>query len=243
MALAALSALPAAPARAALVISEVLANEVGSAGTGEWIEIFNTGPAAIDLTNYKIGDEESNTGTGAGEAMHLFPSGASIAPGAVQVVAVSADRFFEVYGFLPAYEINPTDAAVPDLSPYAAWDADGGVMNMSNTNDQALILDPADNIVDRVSWGNTFAFNPAIDLTIATQDGQSFERKNVYVDADAAADWQFGPAAATAAGRSTPGVARVPEPTSIMLAAAVAGLCSLSRRSRGCWRAAARRPQ
>src|SRR5512145_1110710 len=95
----ALSAFAAAPAHAALVISEVLANEVGSDVTGEWIEIYNTGPLPIDLSNYKIGDEETSGGTGATEAMHQFPAGATIAPNSVQIIAVTASRFFTVYGF------------------------------------------------------------------------------------------------------------------------------------------------
>ena len=33
------------PSRGALLISEVVFNEVGSTADGEWIEIFNNGPA------------------------------------------------------------------------------------------------------------------------------------------------------------------------------------------------------
>ncbi len=220
----------AAPTRAALVISEALANEVGSDTAGEFIEIYNTGPAAVDLTGYKIGDEEAFGGTGSGESIHQFPAGASIAPLQVQVIASSAARFFTVYGFLPTYEIQSTDAAVPDLTAYAAWDPDGGVTAMANGNDQALILGPTDNLVDAVSWGNNFAFNPGIDVTVAPLDGQSFERKDVFVDTDTRDDWQFGPAGNTAAARSTPGVARVPEPASWAMAFAALVARAASRR-------------
>lgn len=218
------------PARGALVISEVVYNEVGSDPLGEWIEIYNNGDATIDLSNYKIGDEESSTGTGVGEAIHQFPAGASIAPGAVQIVAVSAARFFQVYGVNPTYEVTLTDGSVPDMLPYATWDSDGGTFNMSNSSDQALVIDGADALVDAMSWGGTFAFNPA--LADAEGDGQSYERINALVDTDTAADWQLGPTNTDAAKRSTPFEVSVPEPASLGLIGLAGGLL-VGRRRRG----------
>jgi hypothetical protein len=226
-------AFTALPAKAALVISEALANEVGSDTAGEFIEIYNTGTTAIDLTNYKIGDEETSGGTGTGEVMHLFPAGASIGPRQVQVIAASATRFFTVYGFLPTYELSSTDATVPDLGVYSAWDPDGGIAAMANTNDHALILDPSDSVVDAVNWGNNTFLNPGIDITTAPSDGQSFERSNVYIDTNTRNDWQFGPTSTVAAQRSTPGVARVPEPATLGMAV-VAGLLFVRLRQKPC---------
>src|SRR5262245_49639053 len=110
----------ALPSRGALIISEVCFNEVGSDTTGEWIEIYNNTGSAIDLSNYKIGDEEANGGTSLTEALYQFPAGASIAPYQVQIIGVSATRFFTVYGFNPTYESGATDGSVPDMTLYAA---------------------------------------------------------------------------------------------------------------------------
>jgi len=207
----------ALPARGALLLSEVCFNEVGSDTTGEWIEIINTGSSAIDLTNYKIGDEEASGGTSLTEALFQFPSGASIGPGQIQIVAVSATRFFTVYGINPTYETAGTDGSVPDLTIYSTWDPDGGQINMSNTNDQAVIVGPDDTLVDATSWGNNFAFNPSVDIT-GNLDGQSIERINPYAgDTDTAADWKLGPATSPAATRSTP-FSAVPEPGTLVLA-------------------------
>ena len=228
--LAIMIALAAAPARGALVISEVLFNEVGSDTTGEWIEIFNAGAATIDLTNYKIGDEETSLGIGATEAMVRFPSGASIAPGAVQIVAVSATRFNAVYSFMPTYELAGGEASVPDMLPYLPWDGDGGVINLSNSNDQAVLLDGTDAVVDAVNWGNNSFLNPGLAQPVA--DGRSYERIDPYVDTNTAADWQLGPDGASAALRSTPGTVPVPEPSSLALALGLAACGLVIRKTR-----------
>ena len=213
------------PLRAELVISEVLYNEVGGDTKGEWIEIYNNGASALSLDGYKIGDEETSGGTGTGEAMFAFPTGLSIGAGEVQVVAVDATVFFTVYGFKPTYELagSGTDAAVPDLVLYSLWDADGTVINMSNSNDQAVILGPDDSIVDAVSWGGTFAFNPGLNAD-AEADGQSYTRINPNIDTDSAADWTLG-------SPSSPGVVVVPEPMTISLVA-LGGLALALRRRR-----------
>jgi hypothetical protein len=213
--------LAALHANGGLVISEVLYNEVGSDVDGEWIEIFNNSLTAIDLTNFKIGDEETSGGTGTGESVLQFPSGASIGPGQVQIVAVNATRFFAVYSFLPTYELDSSDAGVPDMLAYATWDPDGGVFNLSNSNDQALILDGSNVVVDALNWGNTFYFNPGLNPTVA--DGQSYERSNPLTDSDTAGDWVLG-------SPSSPGV--IPEPTSMTLGLAGAFFLGITRRRR-----------
>lgn len=215
-------------ASAALVISEVLYNEVGSDTGGEWIEIYNSGPGAIDLTNYKIGDEETSGGTGDTEGMFQFPGGASIGAGAVQIVAVDADDFFTNYGFLPAYEISGANATIANLTRYAAWDPEtstANTINLSNANDQALILDGSDAVVDALNWGNTVFLNPGLNPD-AEADGQSYERINATVDTNTAADWKLG-------SPSSPGTVPVPEPASALLAAGAAAWAMGSVRRRG----------
>jgi hypothetical protein len=219
----------ALPGRAALLLSEVVFNEVGSDVTGEWYEIYNTGPAAVDLTNYKIGDEETSGGTGTGEAMHQFPSGASIAPGEVQIVSVSATTFVTHYGIQPTYEVNSTDGTVPDMLPYATWDPDGGVFNMANTNDHALILGPTDSLVDAANWGNNTFLNPGLAQPVL--DGQSYQRINANVDTDTASDWEVV-AGATAVQRSTPGTVPIPEPATVIIGIAFAATVGTFRRHR-----------
>jgi hypothetical protein len=110
---AALGLFAVAPVRGAIVITEICFNEVGSTANGEWIEIYNTGPSTVDLSNYKIGDEEQSGGTSTTEALFKFPAGATIASGEIQIISGGAARFFTVYGFNPTYETAEEDATVP----------------------------------------------------------------------------------------------------------------------------------
>jgi hypothetical protein len=219
----------AIPSSAGLMINEVVFNEVGSDVTGEWVEIFNTGPGAINLTNYKVGDEEASGGTSATESLFRFPAGASIGSGELQIVAVSATRFFTVYGFNPTYETAGTDPLVPDMLTYPSWDPDGGQINMSNTNDQIVLVGPADTVIDAASWGNNFAFNPSLAQPV--MDGQSYERKNAYFDTNTADDWAVNEGG-TAAARSTPFQANVPEPATTLSVFSLAALGVFRRRAR-----------
>lgn len=164
-----------------LVVSEVL-YDGASEPADEWIEIYNLSGSTIDLSNYKVGDEETS---GGGEGMMQFPSGASIGAGGVAVIANDATAFAATYGFNPDYEMSSTDPNVPDMLSYSAW-ASGSVY-LSNGGDDVLILDGSDVIVDAVSWGSsTFAFDPsAPDVS----EGHSLERDPADNDTDSASDW------------------------------------------------------
>jgi len=165
-----------------LIISEVLYDTLGTEPDEEWIEIYNAGVSIIDLSNYKVGDEEEQ---GGGEGMLQFPVGASINPGQVIVVANKAAAFFAVWGFNPDYEMVSSDATVPDMIPYTAW-ASGNV-DFSNSGDEVLILNGGDAIVDAMSYGNkTTSFDPPCPDVAA---GHSLERSPANVDTDTAEDW------------------------------------------------------
>jgi hypothetical protein len=129
---------------------------------------------------------------------------------------------------LPTYEVNATNASVPDMLPYTTWDPDGGAFNMNNTDDHAYLVGPGDVVVDRASWGNNNAFNPGLAVPVA--DGRSYERKNSYIDTNSANDWQLGPDSTVAAERSTPFTANVPEPAAIVLALGLGFGCGMLRR-------------
>ena len=128
-----------------LLISEVLYDTPGTDEDEEWIEIYNPTASTIDLSHYKVGDEEEQ---GKGEGMYQFPSGASIPPGGVVVVALKATGFYPLYGSNPDYEAVDTDPSVPDMIKYSAWAT--GKIALKNTGDEVFLLDGSDAPVDVV---------------------------------------------------------------------------------------------
>ena len=165
-----------------LLISEVFYDAPGTDEDEEWIEIYNPTASAIDLSAYKIGDEEEQ---GKGEGMYQFPSEASIPPGGVIVIALKATGFYALYGFNPDYEVTDTDPSVPDMSKYSAWAT--GKIALSNSGDEVLILDGGDAIVDAMSYGNKTTFFDPPCPDVATD--HSLERSPANVDSDTAEDW------------------------------------------------------
>jgi len=165
-----------------LLISEVLYDATGTEPDEEWIEIYNAGDSAIDLPDYKVGDEET---LGQGEGMLQFPAGASINPGQVIVIANKAPAFLGLWGFNPDYEMVASDEGVPDMIPYPAWAS--GEVQLANGGDEVIILDGGDAIVDAMSYGDKITFfDPPCPDVVA---GHSLERSPANVDTDTAVDW------------------------------------------------------
>ena len=174
--------LPIGASSPTLLISEVFYDAVGTEPDEEWIEIYNAGASAIDLSNYKVGDEEEQGGT---EGMLQFPAGVSINPGQVIVIANNATAFLSIWGFNPDYEMGDSDEAVPDMIPYTAWA--GSAVQLANGGDHVLILDGGDEIMDAMSYGDkTMFFDPPCPDVSA---GHSLERSPANADTDTAEDW------------------------------------------------------
>ena len=182
-----------------LLISEVLYDPVGSEPNAEWIEIYNATSATIDLSGFKIGDEETQ---GDSEGTYRFPDAATIAPGETILIANKAADFESAYGFQPDFELNESDPAVPDMLKYTPWSS--GSMSLSNSGDEVLLLDYGDNVVDTVSWGTSnWAFDPP---AASVAEGHSLERVPAYLDTDSAQDWRDQP-------NPTPGGVDISTPT------------------------------
>jgi hypothetical protein len=166
-----------------LYISEVLYDSVGPEPEEEWFEIYNPGGSAIDLSSFKIGDEETSGGN---EGMYKFPEGARIVSGGVIVIAAQASSFQTGYGLDPDFEVVDSDAAIPNLEKYTRWAS--GTIYLSNTGDEVLLLDGTDSFVDVVSWGSSiFAFSPSVKLA---GSGHSLERFPANMDTNMAGDWR-----------------------------------------------------
>ncbi|MBN1667684.1 MAG: lamin tail domain-containing protein, partial [Anaerolineales bacterium] len=164
-----------------LLITELLVDAALEPG-GEWFELYNPNPGPLDLTYYKVGDEET---FGGGEGMFQFPFGSQLRPRQVLVVAHQATSFQATYGFLPDYELRESLPQVPNMIKYAAWAT--GSVELVNSGDDLLVLNSLDAPVDAVSWGSSlYAFSPSAPK--AGQD-QTLARHSVCLDSDTASDW------------------------------------------------------
>ena len=209
----------AAGAQGALLVTEFVADPRGTDADKEWIEIYNSGTVAIDLTGYKVGDEETKGGD---EGMFSFPAGTTMAPGQVFVIALKASgtsSFFSTYNKLPDFEIIETDGTVPNMVKYATWGT--GTIALANTGDHALIVGPDDTIVDGTNHGTANMFFQGATLGAY----QSYERYPANVDTDLAADWRVNDEAT-----HNPGVVYIPEPSAL---AGLGLLAALFARRRG----------
>jgi hypothetical protein len=213
----------ATASRGAVLVTEFMPNPAGTDTEREWMEIYNSGPDAVDLTNYKVGDEEAVPNPSAGgEGMFKFPAGTTMQPGDVLVIAVQSMGFESLYGFKPDFEFNAdTDPAVPQMTQYTSWGT--GPFSLGNDLDHALVVDENDEIVSLMGTGTRgFA---------VLASNESWER--VPADAPNPDDnFASGTFVRRLTGEATPGVVTVPEPASFALAGIV-GIALATRRRRG----------
>ncbi|MFT6179753.1 MAG: hypothetical protein ACJAQT_002742 [Akkermansiaceae bacterium] len=174
-----------------VIVSEILFNEVGSNVGGEWIELYNNGDTDVDLENWAIGDEETEGAMALTEAMMLFPAGTVIKARQFFIVAANAVTFENLHGFSPDVEVasgtDDDNPNVPNLTTDESWDPDGGIINLSNSQDQVLLRNNSQVEVDRIAWGPS---SSQLDPN-AEADGQSWFRKSLLSDTDTIDDWEM----------------------------------------------------
>ena len=165
-----------------LLIAQVMVDPVQPEPDHEWIALVNPLEQVIDLSNYKVGDEET---LGGREGMARFPDTSVISPHQVLVIANQAAAFFQDYGIKPDFELQESDPTVPNLREHSAWA--GGSIELVNSGDEVLLMDVNDHWVDAVSWGSSvFAFDPSVH---PPAQQHSVVRRSYTSDTDSAADW------------------------------------------------------
>ena len=165
-----------------LLITEFMLDPAGVEPDHEWVEVYNPGTLTLDLSGYKLGDEET---PGGAEGMYRFPNGLSLGAEKALVIANKAVAFYARFGVNPDFELRESDGQVPNLEKYLSWGLRD--MELVNTGDEVLLLDAADQIMDKVSWGSsTFGFNPAL---ARPPEDATWARRLAYVDTDTADDW------------------------------------------------------
>lgn len=141
-------------ARPSLRISEVFYDSINSSDYEEFVEIYNYGASDVNLTGYKVGDEET---PGEGEGMYSFPSGTIITAGSTIVVSLRGSNFYTMFGIYPDFEFYDSSTLVPNMTTYTAWAT--GTFALGNSGDEVLLLNPQDVSVDVVTYGTTITYS------------------------------------------------------------------------------------
>jgi hypothetical protein len=164
-----------------VVISEVVFKLPGGAEKGEWIELYNPTPDAVDLSDWKLGDAVHRHDF---ERRYAFPEGTTIAPGATLVIARQAAAYR-----LLGYQTQATadlEWRNSDKTPNlirTAWGEDEFLLG--NDGDQVLLLDSENQVVDVLVYGSSVYAGaiPFVDLS-AVYNGNSLERWPANRDSD-----------------------------------------------------------
>ena len=132
---------PAPAAPASVLISELLYDGLTPSTEGdEFVEICNEAALPVDLTGYKVGDEEQR---GGGEGMLMIPAHTILEADACLVIAKDGADYQTRFGKAADFEIN-------ELSKYEVWSQ--GSWSLSNSGDEIVLVGPADEIVDSVAY-------------------------------------------------------------------------------------------
>ena len=172
------------PAPARILISEVMIDPQAAAdSSGEWLELVNTGATPVNLAGWALGDFDG------GE--HVIAGDLWLAAGEYAVLGRSND--------------GASNGGVTPRYIYAG-------VNLANSRDELLLLDPRGTLVDIVLWGH--------EQAPAAPSGASLERTGLTDPAvwtEAQSLWP-----GSAGDRGSPGAAYVPPPPPTATATATA---------------------
>jgi beta-lactamase superfamily II metal-dependent hydrolase len=150
-----------------VVISEVYYDTVGTDSVEEWIELYNNSPITVDISGWKITD---NNGTG---ATYTIPEDESIEPGTFYTIAADSTGFNNLYGY--------------DADVY------GGIPALNNDGDTLVLKDNYGNGIDAAAWegGATAGVPDGWGSTSApsASTGSTIVRSDETADTDTYSDW------------------------------------------------------
>mgnify|MGYP005833583401 CR=1 FL=1 len=188
-----------APARAALIITEVMASSShpGGAANGDWWELLNNGPTAVNLENWFWNDDNKLGGT-----KRIFGN-VTINPG--EIILVVDEPTNNIAGFRDAWGLG---SSLQILSSQQVTNAFAG---LGANGDEVNLYDPSNTLVASVAFGvsttgQTFAWDASGTSLGKSVDGQY----GAYValgNGDGGAGTDVG----------SPGYVYVPEPSTLAL--------------------------
>ena len=149
------------PTAPSVIISEIMYNPNSSEGTSpdyinkvEWVEIYNNGASAVDISGWKLADEDT---ADAWLATDGIPASSSIAPGEAVILCPGADTVGANPGVTVA-EFQAAWGSGYQIFPLANWG--DNLQSLSNSpaldNEMLVLLDGSDNAVDLVNFSDSY---------------------------------------------------------------------------------------
>jgi hypothetical protein len=162
-----LAFLPTPSVRGSVVISEIMYNPAGPDGVtsptpiGEWVEICNTGATTVDVSGWRLDDEDATNWS-------AIPAGSELAPGEAAVLCTNPTEFSQAWGSnIKMFKV--------------LW---GNLANTASSTNEVLVLLDSNGIeVDRANYETGTGGWPA------STNGVSIYLKDVNTDNDAGANW------------------------------------------------------
>lgn len=206
-------------ARAALVVTEVQPQTTaGTAATinGDWWELTNTGPAAVNLAGYQWGDTDD---TIASAETNFFPS-VSLAAGASLIVSEENDAdelaFRQNWANLPTSVIVLNqDEMIDDATPETP--TPDKFSGLGASNDGVYFYSPTGELLSSYAYATSTR-------------GTTFEQSATGQNLGLSVVGENGAFRATNNDVGSPGVAAVPEPATLAAAVGIAGAAIIRRR-------------
>jgi hypothetical protein len=109
-----------------VVFSEIFYDTPGTDSQEEWIELYNNSPVLLDISGWKIID---NNGSG---ASYTIPQGTTIEAGTFLTIAANSTGFYNLYGY--------------DADIY------GGIPALNNDGDALLLKNKTGTTYDAMAW-------------------------------------------------------------------------------------------
>lgn len=119
----------------ALEFNEIMYNPEGTDSKREWLEVYNDGDGAVDLSTYGLFENSVNHG------ITYFSGPSEIAPGAYAIIAADAAEFDQEFNI------------GSDVSLYDS------VFTLNNTGEEIRLLNDQENVVSLVSYTENLGAN------------------------------------------------------------------------------------
>lgn len=136
--------------------------------SGEWIELYNSGPGSVDIGGWSISD---------GDWTATIPAGTTMAANSYYLIGGGGT--FCSSGALPDLNIETCNCAT-------VYPNGQDIMNLTDANEQIALFDCSGNFIDGVLWGGGQGLpDAANNIALATGCGDYITQKNVSLPAAA----------------------------------------------------------